>query len=314
MWDLLAGGGPAAARRRALVEHSVGPVWEANHVWLVYVIVLTWSGFPGVFAAVSSTMYVPLTLVALGIIARGSAFAFRKAGSGRRGRRIYGAAFAVSSVLTPFFLGAIAGGIASGRVPPGVAAGDLVSSWANPTSLVAGALAVGTAAFLAAVYLCADAVRSGSRALAEGFRRRALVTAVLVGVIALTGVVVVRADAPDLFTGLIGQGRWFVLLSAVGGLTAIGLLVLRRYVLARVAAAVAVGGLLWGWAVSQYPTLLPGTTVSDAAAHPAVIEVVLAASAVAAVILLPALWWMFTLFQTTDPPLRRHRGRARSER
>jgi hypothetical protein len=158
-WDLLAGGDVRGRPQRGLIEHSIGPVWEANHVWLIFVIVLAWTGFPPVFAAVASTLYIPLTLAAFGIIARGAAFAFRKASTELWQQRLFGAAFALSSVLTPFFLGTIAGGIASGRVPSGLARGNLLTSWWNPTSILGGVLAVGTCAYLAAVYLCADARR-----------------------------------------------------------------------------------------------------------------------------------------------------------
>src|SRR6266511_4406968 len=161
-WDLLAGGARRGMPQRKLIEHSIGPVWEANHVWLIFVIVLLWTGFPSVFAAVTSTLYIPLTLAAFGIIARGAAFAFRKASTELWQQRLFGAAFALASVLTPFFLGTVAGGVASGRVPPGLAEGDLLTSWWNPTSVLSGALAVGTCAYLAAAYLCADARREGS--------------------------------------------------------------------------------------------------------------------------------------------------------
>ena len=158
-WDLLSGRTGPGARRRALIEHAIGPVWEANHVWLIFVLVLMWTAFPPLFAAVSSTLYIPLTLVALGVIARGSAFAFRKAVTEVWQQRIFGAAFAFSSLVTPFFLGAVAGGVASGRVPPGVAGGNVVTSWLNPTSVLSGALAVVAGMYLAAVYLTADARR-----------------------------------------------------------------------------------------------------------------------------------------------------------
>ncbi|MFC7585924.1 cytochrome d ubiquinol oxidase subunit II [Nonomuraea antimicrobica] len=162
-WDLVAGGARAGRRQRALIEHSIGPVWEANHVWLIFVIVLMWTGIPPVFAAVTSTLYIPLTLAALGIIGRGAAFAFRKVSAELWQQRLLGGTFAVSSVLTPFFLGTAAGAIASGRVPPGLARGDLVGSWLGPTSLVGGLLAVGTAAYLAAVYLARTRSVPGTR-------------------------------------------------------------------------------------------------------------------------------------------------------
>src|SRR5437762_5252280 len=134
-WDLTAGDARRGAAARRLIEHSIGPVWEANHVWLIFAVVLLWTVFPPVFAAVASTMYIPLTLAGLGIIGRGAGFAFRKASRTPARQRLFGALFAFSSVVTPFFLGTVAGGIASGRVPLGAAAGDLVRSWFNPTSV-----------------------------------------------------------------------------------------------------------------------------------------------------------------------------------
>ncbi|MER7016136.1 cytochrome d ubiquinol oxidase subunit II [Saccharopolyspora sp. NPDC000359] len=300
-WDLLAGGSRRGAEQRALIEHSIGPVWEANHVWLIFVIVLCWAGFPGVFASVASTMYIPLTLVALGIIARGAAFAFRKASTELGHRRAYGACFALSSVLTPFFLGTVAGGIASGRVPLGIAAGDLVTSWLNPTSVLAGALAVGTTAYLAAVYLCADARREGAGPLAEQFRVRAIATGVVTGAIALAGIAVLLLDAPVLYRGLIGPGLPLVALSAAAGLASAVLLLRRNYIPARLSAAVAVAALPWGWAVAQYPlVLLPNTTIEATAAQPSVLHAVLGTTLVGAAVLLPSLLWMFAFFQRED--------------
>src|ERR1700719_1010931 len=128
-WDLLAGSANGGTARRERIAESIGPVWEPNHVWLIFALVVTWTGFPTVFAAITSTLYVPLTVVAFGVILRGSAFAFRKVVSEPALQRIFGASFALSSVLTPFFLGMVAGAIASGRVPLGVARGDIVTSW-----------------------------------------------------------------------------------------------------------------------------------------------------------------------------------------
>jgi len=300
-WDLLAGGPHRGARQRELVEHSIGPVWEANHVWLIFVIVMLWTGFPSVFAAVASTLYIPLTLVALGIIARGSAFAFRKVSTELWQRRLFGAAFAFSSVVTPFFLGTIAGGIASGRVPPGIAAGDLITSWWNPTSALTGALAVGICAYLAAVYLTRDAQRSGAHDLAEAFRRRALGTGVGVGALSMAGLVVLRADAPGTFSALTawpaaGLGG----LSIASGLASLALLWRRAYVTVRLTASLAVVGLLWGWGLGQYPELLPGTTVDAAAATDAVLGATLAALGVGALLLAPSLWWLYRTFQRAD--------------
>jgi cytochrome bd ubiquinol oxidase subunit II len=297
-WDLAAGRGPAGHGRRELIERVIGPVWEANHVWLIFVLVLLWTGFPPVFAAVMSTLYLPLTLVALGIIARGAAFAFRKATDVAWQRVLFGGAFAVSSVLTPFFLGTVAGAIASGRVPPGLAAGNLVRSWWNPTSVLGGVLAIGTCAYLAATYLCADAQRLSGPEVADGYRRRALVTGVVVGAVALGGIAVLHGDAPALFHGLTHRALPLVVVSSVAGLLSLVLLLLRRYQLVRLTAAAAVTAILWGWAVAQYPHLLPpATDYAAVQADHAVLVVTLGVTGVGAVILVPSLAWLLLLFQ-----------------
>lgn len=306
VWDLLAGGTRRGQRTRALVERSIGPVWEANHVWLIFVLVVLWTGFSGAFAAAVTTLYIPLTLAAFGIIARGAAFAYRKSVSGLGMRRFFGAAFALSSLLTPFFFGTVVGGVASGRVPPGIAAGDVVDSWVNPTSFLGGTLAVLVCAYLAAVFLCADARREGETDLAEAFRTRAFVTAALTGAVGLAGILVLRADAPLLYTGLTGRGLPVVLLSALAGLAALALLLTRRYALARIASALAVTAILVGWAVGQYPyVLLPGLTVEQAAQGRQTLMALGVALAIGALVIVPALAYLYTLFQrpATDHPV-----------
>jgi cytochrome d ubiquinol oxidase subunit II len=317
-WDLFAGSDERGRPQRTLIEHVIGPVWEANHVWLIFVLVLLWTGFPPVFAAVMSTLYIPLTAAALGIIARGAAFAFRKASTDLPRQRLFGAAFALSSVVTPFFLGAVAGAIACGRVPPGLAAGHPFTSWLNPTGVLGGVLAVGTCAYLAACYLCHDAVRLGAPKrrltdpaqvpahddLAEGFRRRALGTGVAVGAVAVGGIAVLGTDASELFHGLTHRGLPAVLVSALAGAASLVLLLRRRYVAVRVAAAVAVAAVLWGWALAQYPFMLPPSTrYADVAATRSVLDATLLVTAIGAVLLLPSLYWLLRLFQGTEPDL-----------
>lgn len=299
VWDLLAGGAQRGRDQRDLVEHSIGPVWEANHVWLIFVIVLTWTGIPSVFAAIASTLYIPLTAVALGIIARGAAFAFRKVSRELWQQRLFGATFAFSSLVTPFFLGTVAGAIASGRVPPGIAAGNLITSWFNPTSLISGVLAVGTAAYLAAVYLTRDAQRTGDEALTQAFRLRALYTGMFVGVMSAVGLFVLRADARPVFDDLTsGAALPLLVLSVAAGVVSLALLAWGRYYLTvRLTAALAVTGLLWGWGIGQHPVLLPGVSLDEAAATDAVLGASLGALGVGAMLLLPSLWWLYATFQ-----------------
>ncbi|MGH3909712.1 MAG: cytochrome d ubiquinol oxidase subunit II [Pseudonocardiaceae bacterium] len=304
-WDLVAGGTERGRSPRRLIEHSLGPVWEANHVWLIFVLVVLWTSFPPAFAAIASTLYIPLTLTALGMIARGSAFAFRHSVDKFALERFFGASFALSSMATPFFLGTIAGAVASGRVPPGIAAGDVITSWLNPTSILGGVIAVGVCAYLAAVYLCADAAEHQDRTLLEYFRSRGVITAVVIGAIALAGIAVLRADAPQLFDGLVSRGLLVVLASAAAGISSIVLLMRRRPGLARVAAALAVTAVIWGWALAQYPYLLqPGLTVDAAAAGEATLSAMLISLVVGAALLIPSLVFLFTLFhrgQSADP-------------
>ncbi|GGS39095.1 cytochrome d ubiquinol oxidase subunit II [Actinokineospora fastidiosa] len=297
LWDLLAGGSERGRPQRELIEHSIGPVWEANHVWLIFVITLFWTAFPAAFAPFAATLYIPLTLAALGIIARGAAFAFRKVSDRLWQRRLFGAAFAFSSVVTPFFLGATLGAVASGRVPVGIDAGDIWTSWWNPTSVTTGLIAVGACAYLAAVYLTADARRAGSTALAEAFRLRALITGLALGALTLAGFPVLRADAPALFDGLVGTALPLVITSVAAGVLSLGLLVARRYLLVRLTAAIAVTAVLWAWGVAQYPVMLPGLTVDGAAASPSVLTPVLWVLGIGSVLLVPSLVYLYSVFQ-----------------
>jgi cytochrome d ubiquinol oxidase subunit II len=297
-WDLTAGGAARGARPRALVNHSIGPVWEANHVWLIFVLVVLWTAFPQPFASIGLTLFVPLTLVALGIVFRGSSFAFRKVVFRTAEQRTFGAAFATSSVLVPYCMGAIAGAIASGRVPAGGRAGDSWSSWINPTSIIGGILAVVVCAYLAAVYLVADARRLHDPTLEEYFRRRAVVAAVVAGVVALAGVLVLDDDASYLFDGLTSRALPLVIVSALCGVGSLLLLLRHAARGYRVLAVGAVGSVVVGWGVAQWPYILPQTTkISAAAAPSSTLTAVLVVFGLAAVIILPALALLYVLDQ-----------------
>lgn len=290
LWDLLAGGPKKGAAQRRLIEHSIGPVWEANHVWLIFVLVVLWTGFPTAFAAIMSSLYVPLTAAAVGIILRGAGFAFRKSVKGLQLRRLFGVTFATSSVLTPFFLGAVAGAVASGRVPSRPADIEPFRAWLNPTSVLGGTLAVVTCAYLAAVFLAADARRHDDLVLAGHYRRVGLASALVAGAVALGGIFVLRSDAPRLYDGLTGRALPIVALSSVGGVVSLALLVRAHYRFARVAAVVAVAAIVWGWAAAQYPELLVGElTVDEAAGSRATLVAMLASLGVGALLFAPGL-------------------------
>jgi len=305
-WDLLAGNGERGRPVRQLIERSLGPVWEANHVWLIFVLVLLWTLFPPVFAAVLSTLYIPLTLAALGIIGRGSALVYRGVAVRPWQRRLLSATFGLSSVLTPFFFGAAAGAIAAGRVPPGIAAGDRIASWWNPTSVVTGVLAVAVGCYLAAVYLTEDAVRAGDERLANQFRFRAMATGVVIGGIGLIDLYVIATQSPRLWDQMSGgRGLPAVVLSFVAGIVSLILLWLRAYIAVRVSAALAVVSMIWAWGLGQYAEMLPGLTVSEAAAPDNVIVTVLGSLAVGSVLLIPSLWWLYSLAQREPSGSRR---------
>jgi cytochrome d ubiquinol oxidase subunit II len=300
IWDLLAGRGERGRQRRDLIEHVIGPVWEANHVWLIFAIVIGWTAFPLAFASAAATLIIPLTLAAIGIIFRGSAFVFRKSVPTGRSQQVFGILFAASSLLTPFFFGTVAGALASGRIPYG-GFGDVVGSWTNPTSLFAGTAAVFICAYLAAVYLTGDARRAGNEDLAEDFRRRALITGAATGALAVGGLVVIARDAERLLIGLTGTALPFAVASVVAGVASLVLLWLRRYTLVRLTGAAAVTLLLIAWAAAQYPYILePGITVEDAAATDAVLAAVLISLAVGAVLVVPSLVWLYVLFQREE--------------
>jgi cytochrome d ubiquinol oxidase subunit II len=297
-WDLTAGGAERGGRVRGMVQRSMAPVWEANHVWLIFVLVIAWTSFPTVFASVFSTMSVPLFLAALGIIFRGAAFVLRGQAATIREARLIGALFATSSVLIPFCLGAVVGGIASGRVPVGNAAGEVWSSWLNPTSILVGALGVVTGAYLAAVHLAADSQRAGQPDLVEAFRKRALGSGAVAGIVAIGGLVVLHEDAPALFDGLTsGGGLAMVIVSAIAGAATMVLVVVRRFgMLARATSGLAVTAVVVGWVLAQDPYVLPPKlTLDQAAASDATLSAVVVGMGIGSLILVPSLAFLYRL-------------------
>jgi cytochrome d ubiquinol oxidase subunit II len=296
-WDLTAGGAERGGRLRGMVQRSMSPVWEANHVWLIFVLVIVWTAFPVAFGSLFSTLSIPLFLAAIGIIFRGAAFVFRGQAVTIKEARFLGALFALSSVLIPFFLGGALGGIASGRVKVGNAAGDPITSWLNPTSALVGVIAVLSGAYLAAVFLAGDSKRAELPDLVRAFRTRALASGIVTGAVALGGLLVVRDDAPDLYDGLTsGGGLVMVVLSGLAGVVTLGLVWRERYGLARVTSALAVTCVTVGWALAQAPYLLPPElTLEEAAAGDATLAAVAISVGLGMLILAPSLWFLYRL-------------------
>lgn len=297
-WDLIAGGARRGERPRSLIDSAIAPVWEANHVWLIFCLVVLWTGFPSAFSSLMSTLFVPLTIAAFGIVLRGCGFAFLRVSTRLGARRTFGATFAISSLVTPFFFGAIAGGIASGRVPVGNAKGGIVASWVNPTSMLGGVLAVITCAYLAAVFLVSDARRLGAADLERYFRVRAIAAGVAAGVVAMAGIAVLDSDSPHLFDGLTHEALPLVILSALCGVGALAALVRESTRLARLLAVGAVATVVGGWGVAQYPNLLGTHLPLDAAVAPeSTLIAILVVAVVAVLVLAPSLVLLYVLDQ-----------------
>ena len=296
-WDLTAGGPEKGARMRGLIKHSMGPVWEANHVWLVVVLVVMWTCFPRAFGPIMETLYVPIFLAAVGIIFRGAAFALRGEAATMSEARAFGAVFALSSILVPFFLGCALGAVAAGDVLVPADASDPFGSWTDATALFSGAAAVAFAAYVAAIFLAADAAREDLPDLVEAFRRRALGAAIVAGAFALAGLAVVDADAPNLFDGLdSGTGLVAAIASALAGAATFGLVWTRRFEPARYTAGVAVGAMLAGLALAMEPDFLPGQlSFDDAAAGDPTMIATLIAIAIALAVIIPSLVALFRL-------------------
>lgn len=303
-WDLIAGGAERGAGPRALIQRSLTPVWEANHVWLIFILVVLWTAFPPAFSAVMTTLYVPIALAAVGIVLRGSGFAFRKSLEGLSARRAAGATFAVSSLLTPFFMGTVVGAIAAGNVP-GDGNGAPFSSWLQPLPLLTGAMFVASGAYLAAVFLIGDARRAGDAELQRYFARRALAAAGVAGIAAALGLVELHAEARYIFDRLVDEGLPLVVLSALCGMGVLGILLssARRHErapsrLLRPLAAGAVVAVIWGWGVAQFPYLIPTSLkIAQAAAPPDTLSTVIVVFIFAAILVLPALGLLYWLSQ-----------------
>ena len=297
IWAITAGG-EDSERLKESGHRSMAPVWEANHVWLIFVLVICWTAYPEVFGAIFSTLWIPLILACLGIIMRAVGYV----AGGVSLRRTFTWLAAISSLLVPFALGTVIGAIVDGGVPPGNAQGDLITSWLAPLPVMIGLLLVASSAYLAAVYLAADADRRGEERLAGAFRTRGLISGVIAGLMAAAGLVVLNADAKEFFDSMFSPGsgdselsRLCVFASAIAGTATLWLLSSRRYAPARFAAASAVAFVVAGWGIAQQPDLLPGLTINEAAASDEVIIGLLVAVAIGLVLLIPSLYLLYSL-------------------
>jgi cytochrome bd ubiquinol oxidase subunit II len=297
LWDLLAGRTLTGQAPRDLIDESITPVWEANHVWLIFSLVIFWTGFPDAFASVMTAAALPLWLAVGGIVLRGAGFAFRKEISRLSLERVAGATFAFSSMLTPFFMGTVVGGIAAGRVSANASHARL-SVWTSPTSLLMGFLFVAACGYLAAVYLIGEAVRRADAAMEKYFRRRAQLSAIVAGALSLVTLAVLHDSNRVIFDRLAtGRALPLVVLTGVFGLAVLLLVSSGRIAGVRAISALGVAAVVWGWGVAQYPVLLPGTAVTVSnAGSPHSTMVALIVLAIATVVLVgPAFLLLFHL-------------------
>jgi cytochrome bd ubiquinol oxidase subunit II len=260
IWDLLAGGDQRGAAPRELIDESITPVWEANHVWLVFILVLTWTSFPIAFAAIMTALFVPLSLSLLGIVLRGAGFAFRHTAERLNMQRLTGATFAAASLITPYFMGTVVGAIVTGQVPV-VPTGNVLAAWTSPTAILTGFLFVAACAYISAVFLVLEARQRGHQDLVRYFSLRATAAGVVTGALAGGTFAELSTSAPYVYHRLTGIALWLVAISIAAGIAVLGMLWLHWYhaLFLRATAAIAVATVVFGWGLAQYPYLIPTT-------------------------------------------------------
>lgn len=305
IWNLFALGSQGD-RQRELINKALGPVWEANHVWLIFLIVGLFSVFPPAFAILSIALFLPLTIALIGIVMRGSAFIFRTYAINTAGptARWWSRVFSTASLVTPFFLGASAAAVASGRIeaPNGTVQADLGSTWTTPFALTIGAMAISLCASLAAVYLTVEASNDHDETLAETYRSRAIIAGAVTAVLGGLGLLLSPFEAPILWNGLLSRALPVVIATMLIGLATAAALYFRRYRTARVLIILESAFLLGSWGLSQIPYLIPpNVTIDNAANDPEVIVILLIAIGIGMVIILPALYYLFSVFKLPYP-------------
>jgi cytochrome d ubiquinol oxidase subunit II len=290
-------------QERRLIYSAIGPVWEANHVWLIFVLVLAANAFPPAFAAACRALWLPLLLTLVGIVFRGCAFAFRSYAVGaERQQQVWDVVFALASTLAPLFLGASVGAIASGRLSVdsgGSFTGDPLTDWLSPLSVFTALFAVGICAYLAAFYLAREAHLKEDRQLTTAWRMRSLITGLGMGALSIGGLVLVAYEAPGLWTGFRNQGWPLFIVSLAAGATSFVAMWQSRFTVAAISAATTVAAVIWGWGVAQYPLVIPPAFhIEQAKAPRNVIELSLIVVAVGGLILLPSLSYLLVLFKS----------------
>jgi len=296
----------SSKKERDLLYRAIGPVWEVNHVWLIFAIVLMFSAFPVVFAALSRALWIPLLLALLGIFARSVGFAFRAYAAGAvRQQAVFGVVFAFASTSTPFFFGACAGAIAGGLDKVDVNGkfdGDYLTGWITPLSVFCSFYAVGLCSYISALFMSCEAMADNDAELTAVWRRRALIMGVILGAFSTLGLAIVANYASELWTGFLSKSLPLVAISTATGLISMLCVWKARYQFAAGAAALTVACVILGWGVAQYPLIVPPNIDVDSAKGPeSVLWAMIIVIAAGAVVLGPALGWLFYLFKGQHP-------------
>ncbi|HJT59566.1 MAG TPA: cytochrome d ubiquinol oxidase subunit II [Ktedonobacteraceae bacterium] len=303
------GSSPGAQAERGLVSKAIGPVWEANNVWLIYLVVGLYTAFPLVAGALAITLFIPLSLALIGIVLRGAAFAFEAhIPQSFEVRGIYGRMFSAASTITPFLLGAIAAAVASGQihVHNGAIPVAVISPWLTPFAIVIGLMGMALCATLAAVYLTVEAKKEKKEELADAFRVRAFIAGGITAVLGLVGLILAPRDAPIIWHGMLDHALWAVAVTMVIGLCTATALFLRRFKIARVLIVLETGALIGTWGLSQIPYIVPpDLTVTGAASPPTTMRDFFISALVGMFILIPSLWFLMHVFKVEErlPPV-----------
>ena len=292
-------------KERKLIAGAIGPVWEANHVWLIFVLIIVLNGFPTAFAAISRALWLPMLLALAGVVFRGAGFIFRAYAIGADWlREIAGAVFALASTFTPFFMGMAVGAISTGELKiaeDGSYTGNHLTDWITPLSIYSGILAVGMCAYLAAVYLTREAAMTKDDDLLKLWRGRALSTGIWIGILAWLGLLMCWLEAPTLWTGLLVRGWPLIATSMVAGVGSLFVLRANRFGFGNLLAATAVATVLIGWGLGQFPMLIPpAITIESSKAPDVVLWAMATVILIGAALLFPALWWLFRIFKAAD--------------
>jgi cytochrome bd ubiquinol oxidase subunit II len=306
VWDLFAFG-RSAQRQRDLINHALGPVWEANHVWLIFLIVGLFNVVPSAFYSLSIALFIPFTIALIGIVLRGAAFVFRYYAVQTKGTfaRTWSRVFSATSIITPFFLGVSAAAVASGNLlpPDGTPRADYIVGWTSPFALVIGAMAVTLCATIAAVYLTVEARDTAhDELLAEIYRLRALIAGGVTAVLGLLGPLLSVSEAPILWQGMLSHGVFVVIATMIIGLLTALTLFMRHYQLARALIIAEAAFMLGAWGLAQFPYIIPPhATIANSSNDPAVIGTLLVCVAIGMVILIPSLYYLFSVFKLPYP-------------